>query len=284
MKLKYLKLTALSAIAGMTFLGQSAKAASPSYTAGDLLLGFYATGGTGADQTYVFDLGNSATVYREATTNFTLATSLGTDLSSVFGSNWFSRSDLYWGVVGVRSSSSSGSVVNGDPVRTNYVSLAETTFGIQTTAPTISLSTSRANVATDIVAIQTGVGGFSTSTATANSNNLGAIIATSNSNSFDELSSKLSTDGGLDIFGNFGNGASGAALDLYRILNTNTGASPTGTVGVGSYEGTFTIDNSGNVSFAAVPEPSTWAMMGVGAAFLGMQVVRRSKKQAQVQA
>ena len=72
-------------------------------------------------------------------------------------------------------------------------------------------------------------------------------------------------------------GAAGAvdgAIDLYRILQTTTGASPSGTVGTGTFLTTLTIDSSGNVS--AVPEPSTYALLGLGAV-VGFIAIRRKR-------
>lgn len=273
MKLKHLKLTALSALAGMTFLGQVAKAATPTFNAGDLLVGFYATGGTGVNDNYVFDLG-PAYAYRDNNTalfSSHLSISLGVDLASIYGANWNSRSDLFWGVLGVYSKISSA---NGDPGATNYLSLAD-----PSTAPTLGSSTTRTNTANTILGLASGAGGFAVSTATSNSGGFGVDIAATNSNSFESVSSSLLTATTYNVAGSVGSG-----LDLYRILNSTSGASPTGTVGLGTLEGTFSINSSGNVAYAsvaAVPEPSTWAMMGVGAAFLGMQVVRRNKKQVQ---
>jgi hypothetical protein len=54
------------------------------------------------------------------------------------------------------------------------------------------------------------------------------------------------------------------ALDLYRYLQTTTGASPTGTVKTGIFETSIVIDQTGNLSaVAAVPEPSTYALIAL---------------------
>jgi hypothetical protein len=101
--------------------------------------------------------------------------------------------------------------------------------------------------------------------------------------------STWSTQNGTNSFGftgsvegNFGNGTAGTVLDLYRILNTTSGASPTGTIGLGSWEGSFTINDSGVVGFAvtAVPEPSRALLAGLGLAGIAFRRRRTVKKTA----
>jgi hypothetical protein len=82
------------------------------------------------------------------------------------------------------------------------------------------------------------------------------------------------------------------ALDLYRVLARATGGSGTGQTFVtgqvdgplrsGSFEGTVVLNTSGDISFvtAAVPEPSTYAFMGVAAVFVGVYYLRRRKAKA----
>jgi hypothetical protein len=82
------------------------------------------------------------------------------------------------------------------------------------------------------------------------------------------------------------------ALDLYRVLARATGGSGSGQTFVsgqvdgplrsGSFEGTVVLNTSGDISFvtAAVPEPSTYAFMGVAAVFVGFYYLRRRKAKA----
>lgn len=252
-------LSALSAL----LLGASHRvSAAPIYEKGDLIVSFRATGADGnADVSYSFTLG-SAINYRDASAGTTFSFDLGADLATAFGTNWAIRSDIYWGIVGVYSSLLTGSPVNGDPVRTIYASQDQTVLGTQSAAPVITASGTRGTVANNI---QTFAEAFDTFPQA--SNPRGSIVgASTNNNDYQEYgldgaSDFGSTFGFNGIEGNSPLGVSHTALDLYRILNTTTGADPTGLVGTGSYEGTFTIDNSGTLSFAVMPEPTTGGLL-----------------------
>ncbi|MFM2167808.1 MAG: hypothetical protein RIS79_2179, partial [Verrucomicrobiota bacterium] len=112
-------LLTMLAVAGMTLFASQASATT--YVAGDLLLGFRASGGTGSSTNLIVNLGQADTVYRDAISNLTNIVDIGTLLNSTYGTGWDTRSDLFWGIVGVRTASSVGSAVDGDPIRTNYL-------------------------------------------------------------------------------------------------------------------------------------------------------------------
>lgn len=269
-------LLTMLAVAGMTLF--ASRASATTYVAGDLLLGFRASGGQGSSENLIVNLGQADTVYRDAVANLTNIVDIGTLLTSTYGAGWDTRSDLFWGIVGVRTASSVGSAVDGDPVRTNYLSAAQTGVNPGTQSSTawdIAGSTSRAAVANAIVGLAGNYDAFSTAVTNT------AILPSGTGSTWtsnNDGSSSFTLAGTVE--GNFGAGASGTALDLYRILNTTSGASPTGTVGLGSYEGTFTISNSGVVGFAvtAVPEPSRALLAGLGLAGIAFRRRRTVKK------
>lgn len=290
------KVIALLVLASFGLAGTSAKAATVSYTtsSGDLLLGFRATGGQGATQTYLVNLG-SASAFRDyaagtPTTSFVLNTTaigtgpfdsniignIGADLAAVFGSDWYDRSDLFWSVSGATQQISG--TINGDPVKTIYATKGEQTFGTTETPWALGSATAQG---TPNSKIQTMGLAYNGDTSTANSD-FGVIYNNSDINSYEDFmpggSASTATSafsyfaGGIE--GNFGAGAASTALDLFRM--------PTGS-GSGTYEGSFTISQSGQLSFGsttAVPEPSRALLV----AFSGLGIVLRRRRRPSIKA
>ena len=98
---------AMIAIAGtMAIKTASAQAQSPlSYTAGNIFLGFRASGGTGAANSYLFNLGNFADLTILAPgASAQQVVDLGSALSTVFGGDWYTRSQVTWGIFGMTDS------------------------------------------------------------------------------------------------------------------------------------------------------------------------------------
>ena len=274
MKKSKLLTTALLALFGAGLLALPAKAAtSPSYTAGDMFLVFHATSGQGNTTDYVINIGQGS-IYRDATSTFSLngATvdigNIATTLVDTYGSDWNTRSDLYWGVFGTTYTST----VGNDPVGTLYATKPETTIGTIRTSYFRSSETSQlVNAGSDL---QSMANAFSSGNYTVTGLN-GALETTTDNNS---LSSFLDFSNGTPVaftsftgsLGTFGSGTAGTALDLFRMA-------PTDSVNLrGSYEGTFTISDSGVVTFAAVPEPSVCLLFAAGSAFV-LVLARRRK-------
>lgn len=243
--------------------------AQMTYTAGDLILGFQATGGDGSASTYVYNLGSS-TAFRDGSLTGQIAT-IGNDLDATFGTGWYARNDLYWGIAGVRDPAAGGpnTVVNGDPRATLYVSAVAATPGTSSpwvlagSAPVIS-------AATDIASMQRGyitVNGESIvtpdnqRTPTAGSGGRGTVQGTGDINSWN----KFNPVGGAAFGSIFTGGVQGALgsanaqshLDLYRIIGrSSTSATPNSPVGQGLRLGTFSINAAGAITYA-VPAASS---------------------------
>ncbi len=263
MQIKSKHLLTMLVMAGISVAALPAQAGT--FLAGDLLLGFRATGGTGASSNLIVDLGQADTVFRDATSSLTSIINLNAILTSTYGVGWDTRSDLSWGAVAVRTASSLNSAVDGDPQRTNYLTIAQTTYDPgtqQSSAPSIGTSTARADVATSIVALNTTYG------TTNNGDSLSyKVIDSSSGATWSSLIADNNFKFGSLIEASSASGIDATGLDLYRILHTNTNANPTGTVGLGSYEGTLAISSAGVVSFnqaAAIPEPSRALLAACG--------------------
>ncbi|MDB6078858.1 MAG: hypothetical protein JWO82_2605 [Akkermansiaceae bacterium] len=236
-----------------------AGAALVTFSQGDLLMGFHATSGTGAGQTYVVDLGSAAS-FRDATGNLTLNLgNIGADLTSLYGANWSSRTDLSWGIAGSPSNVDS---INGDAAATIYASKA----GDATTPPwQITSSNGRTSTSTRLQGVATA---FSNGQATINST-VASIQGDTDPNSWRSYmasgGTSGNTPGNLD-FGAFSNieGTPAESLALFRISGAQAGA----------YEGSFSISSGGIVSFTPVPETSSAVIAGLGAMLV---LVRRRR-------
>ena len=253
MKLKQSLLLA----AGLALFANPAKAAF-TFTNGDLILGFQATGGQGSNQNVFFNLG-SGTDLRDGGISGNIG-NINTTMSLVFGNNWSDRTDLHFGVVGnlnyaPTSGIGSASPVDGDPSRTFYVSRAADSAGnsvLWTGFTTNALGTAGSS----LQGMESMILGLNTEAdGTAILNQSTQPTAWSNGwTTFNPTpGSSFNTFGGgiQQAFGATEN----ANLDIQRILATNTGAVPTGTVGTGSVVGTLIIGDNGSLTM--VPEPSS---------------------------
>jgi len=263
MQIKSKHLLTMLVMAGISASAISAKAAT--FTAGDLLLAFNQTSGSGTTTVLTLDLGNSSQFTTAAAnhTNLTNIATLGSIINSTYGSAGLSTGDshLFWAVVGDNTSGST--LPNGDPYKTAYITEAQTgtinAFG-QTTTNFSSSSSTRNTYNSDVGSV---ISSFVAATGTT-----GPIAVNAGSTSWPSFASSGWGNGSITAQGNFTNGPSGTALDLYRVLGSGLGTNPS------TYLGTFAIDSSGNVSFnttvASAPEPSRtiFAALGLGALLL----------------
>ena len=137
MKLTTQSLRAASLALAAYAMPQFAQADPFVFNTDDLLLGVQATGGTGTDQNLFFNLGNTVAIKNNP--NQGVVGNIAADLSATFGANWFSRTDLTFGVIGNRSNLSPGidpGVSPQEPGRTFYISRATTAAGAAGLRPT----------------------------------------------------------------------------------------------------------------------------------------------------
>lgn len=265
----------LAALAGFGI--HPSASAQMTYTPGDIILGFQATGGDGSSNAYVYNLGQGPG-FRDGTSTGLIG-SIGADLASTYGATWFERPDVYWGIAGVRDPSASGAntVVDGDAKATIYISRiapngpGDSTPWVLATGPTvISAATSVATMqfgfrsvnGNDIVTPET------QRTPTPSSNGRGTVQGTGDINNW----SVFNPVGG-PAFGNvltggvqapFGEGVPVRWLDLYRLVGrSNEAATPNSPLGQGLFVGSFSINAAGEVRFQPAATPSdpyaSWA-------------------------
>lgn len=274
MQIKNKHILTMLVVAGISVAAFPAKAAT--ITTGDVLLGFRATGGTGASTNLIVNLGQADTIYRDATSNITAIADLGTLLTSTYGSDWNTRSDLLWGAVANANSASGDPAIDGDPGATDYFTKKQTTLnpGVQTsTASNINSSTSRVAIANNIQSLNDT---FRAATGTDS-----VVISSTGGTTWSSSIAASNFGVGSSIEASSVNGIDATGLDLYRILDSNADANPSQTVGVPHWEGTFTISSTGVVSFAttaAVPEPSRAVLAAFGLGGLLLRRRRRSPK------
>jgi hypothetical protein len=106
---------------GLALAGSMEAAAWPPEN-GDLVLGVQATAGTGSTSNVFVNLGPAFQIRENAEQGSVV--NIAAELSAAFGANWFSRTDLWFGVAGNRSALSTPSEVNGDANRVVYASRA----------------------------------------------------------------------------------------------------------------------------------------------------------------
>ena len=271
---KTTKLLALVA-AGAISLG-AAQQSSAAFAKGDLIMSFQATGGEGATTTYVVNLGTGYS-YRDATTNISNVINIGSNLSSIFGGEWYERSDLYVNIIGNSEAGYSpanqgGPVVNGDARNTIYASRARTDSDATT-------YTAWSSAAAALGAAGTQVQTYNSAVSSSLSGSNSASIPISNNNTIEEFTMPAGSlltnflNFGTDFNQAFGTGSlsslSGTnyegALTLQRInrVDGTTGSLEGNVVvdgiaaGTGSNEGFFGIRSTGQIDyFAPIPTPS----------------------------
>jgi hypothetical protein len=281
---------ALLAAAALAALAPSARAQTTlSYSTGDLVLGFNDPNVAGDD--YVVDLGQASYFLTLAqtpgTTNVTASDpayggaslgNLASDLSTIFGTTWYDNNaqgdNVQWGIIGASGkSAATGSI----PKDTIFLTQPENFPGAGSNDPSEGSTGTQTGWNNQIIGFTTVGNGFNAATTSTNSN-YAVEEPTSftdawsnnnlNSNAFGtNLNIEQSQNAGLtDI------GPTNSQLDLYELLPTSEGGTGTGTE-----LGSFTLSTSGQLEFtSAVPEPSTYAAVILGAALL--YVFRRPRK------
>lgn len=295
------KFIALATAVASVIAGASAQAQNTNFANGDLILGFQSKAGTGSDTNVMVNLGNTATVFRNANTNsinLDNIVNVNTILTATFGSSWFDNTNILWGAAGVWGNVIEGNLQNGDPEQSIYVTKSRSAIGTNegianstftTPPPSASNQTAASN---NIIALNNTFEGqagspsqFSVLNTTANDwEGFNVTSGTfSQSNAFTAFVGGIQQRFGAGSYGNsIATGSPEAiegALDLYRSQGQNNVSgqfAENDTLRVGRFQGILTIDNAGNVDFltTVVPEPSSALLLGA-ASIIGLGIRRR---------
>lgn len=229
------------------------------YQNGDLLVAF----GNGGATDVVVDLGAISNFqgYNYATYSWNLNSVLTSTLGSV-------NSSIYWSVFGVNDGYGNASVTQGDP-NTIWASLGRSNPANQTHAPFIVGNST---------AYQLPLGDIQTIAGLTIPSHAGAGLIVDSGPGIELVDTSL---GGFTpmMTGAYSGNFQGDWY--YNTLNHGAGVSdlyqndPNAVRA--TYLGNFSLNSSGVLSFSAVPEPSTWAMLGSGV--LALAALRRRNQQ-----
>jgi hypothetical protein len=280
MKLNKFITTALAAVA-LSAAASTASAQNPGFEAGNLILGFQTTG-SGSGSYVLANIGDS-TSFRDFTTNQINIININSALVAQFGSAWFDRTDLFVGVGASWSNDefAEPNVRNGDPFNTIYIGNPRQNVGTAGASGSngFSLTGNQVQEASNGLFVTgdsfetrgtSGVSTISSSASLTDYNDQNPISGGVQGNAYNGVFSGGVQDVfGAGAFGTLAGVNAEAALDLYRIESTT---------GLSEFQGTVVLDNLGNVSFITVPEPSTYALLGLGALGVAFAARRRSAK------
>ena len=216
---------------------------------------------------------------------------MNTALTNQFGSGWANRTDLFMGVATVRENDEFGALAalqDGDPYNTVYIGRSRTAVGAagvaQSSVGTLSLSTLQglSNSVYGAASIFETVGTSSVSTITSTAvfadwDDQNPIPSGVQGIGFDTFGGGVQSVFAAGTFGTLGGVTAEAAVDVFRMQYVNNEVGQFGfgaPTGVGTFEGTVVIDGAGAISFVVIPEPSTYALLGLGAV-LAFVVARR---------
>jgi hypothetical protein len=224
----------------------SASAQSFNYNSGDALLVFKSSGGTSADQDIVINLGSLSSGFSSFTIDQSGNSSL---LSSVYGSDWYTSGNVAFGLL----------ASDDDTLKFTLASAIRPSVGIKGQY----LNTINANVGQINAAALNG-GSYRDVTDSLSRTLETAYFADTISGSV-----TIGDNGGWGYFGSpVVTGANPKYINTYTYTSFNGTDAP-------SELGTVSI-NEGVISVNAVPEPSTYALMGLGALLLVIVYRRKS--------
>ncbi len=224
----------------------TAKAATVTrYHDGDIFLGVRALSsdtGQGSSTVYLLNLGNFSQFTNATAGSSFQVTSLLADLNAIYGSDWY-RSSLQWGIFGSLTDVDAGvwsSLYASRTVDTPTAWSAISGNEAETTASNIDSVRS------------------STIGKTAYGNNLNATTQTTSGKYYQQVNTAGVSDFGTGSQWSNIEAALTTQLNLFAINNNvNNDGSTVNKIG------TFGVSSQGALTFTAVPEPSTYLLIGL---------------------
>ena len=257
---------------------------------GDVFLGFRDTTSPNSSS-LILDIGSLDAIYSSANGTLSLntgknsAANIVTDLAGKFGANWYTSGNVKMSLFGGYNAASDASGVLGTiaasdagfPPLSNIAILGRTSstpFGANPASLGALISSVRGNASWI---------GSNPSTDTAHVNGWLSAAGNNNAGSWDSfqygtgLNLYANNSLGANAFQTYG-GSVEAALNstlyasIYADDNTTTPAFPTQI----DLAGSFSLSSNGSLSYSAVPEPSTYALLALG--FVALLVAARRSK------
>lgn len=264
MKTNTLRAAAPVLLAGLIL---ASRAQAVTAVAGDLILGFRASGGQGASTNLEVNIGPASNYYGAVPGSFVVTGLSSADLVSTYGAGWAGRSDLSWGIVGTTGAAAVGAA----PARTIWASRAEPTPGT-TSTPWLRGTTFTLQVPSNTISsLYTGAPGSLTNASATSNSASAALIDTGLAGSWtaqedftpgvsfryfnpsvlitmDEIPATPAQYDGVNGYG---------VVDLFEV-RPGTAGSPATLVGAFGLNSSGQLVFSTNPSvFSPIPEPTT---------------------------
>ena len=272
MTFKHLGKITLTALATVVLTANAFAQATLNYNEGDLMMGFRATGGTGATQDYLVNIGPASSYTGGGSFALSIGNT-GADLTALYGSSWSTRTDVMWSISGTPGNLTS---TPSDPARTLFASAPHGALGEPATPWNRQSGSAQGGTANKMgamaIAFESTEGSANMSTA---NSDFALIQTVSSVNSYASFMPGGVNSNPTTAFSTFNPGIEGSlgspggsSLDLFRMLSGSAGPPGTRT-------GTFSLNSLGAVTFVPVPEPGS-AFLTAAAA--GLLLLKRSRR------
>jgi hypothetical protein len=246
----------------LSLIGGLASASAATYNISNqdnnLFLGFYAADEV-APKSVLINLGTSADVSRGFTLDLSSASSA---LSTTYGTNWFNNSQVYWGLIGYDGELyQNGSFYVARPTSQPLLKNANDS----TTLNEDNYFTLSDQVGTLITAHTAGAAEYSTVLGSAGNTHQISSVDNINLTTFAVVANNSYNTFTSTVYDQVGSG-----LSIQQFTYDGAGSYPT------TFEGTFGGVSQLNGVITVVPEPSTYALLGLGSLLLIMAYRRRA--------